>query len=233
MPPRPASRPASPKRDASPRSDKQSPSASPSPKPKKKVTPKKRPPKSGGSPGVTAVSPEELFERFGAEVSREQRAGGSDTSLSSLQEQLAESQRTQFEQHVALESMRKLLEAAQIENTRLTSRCARLAAKLGEAADEVDDKSTERYPTGDDDDDDTEQLMNRGMGLAEIAKMLRPAPETVTLDATKVYSSLPTVLQGAFDERSVDALDEALRALPPYEAHYHMQRCVDCSLWDV
>eukprot|EP00966_Prymnesium_polylepis_P048214 1116483-Prymnesium_polylepis.1 len=63
--------------------------------------------------------------------------------------------------------------------------------------------------------------------------MLRAAPDPLPLDAAKVFNSLPLILQDAFDARSVDALDGALRAMPPYEAHYHMQRCVDSSLWEV
>ena len=82
---------------------------------------------------------------------------------------------------------------------------------------------------------DPDRLVNHsgGMGLQDIAAMLRPAPKPLPLDASKVFNSLPVVLQDAFDERSVDALDTALRTMPPYEAHYHMQRCVDSSLWEV
>ena len=217
MPPRPSSPSA--KRPASPRG----------------ASPKKRPPKSGGTPTADETS-EELFERFGplTGVSRTP-AGSSGLSISALQEQLAESQKRQFEQHVALESMRQLLEQAQLENTRLTSRCAALCAKLGETVDEGSENSTERVPTGDEEELDPDQLVNHsgGMGLQEIAAMLRPAPDPLPLDASKVFNSLPVVLQDAFDERSVDALDTALRTMPPYEAHYHMQRCVDSSLWEV
>jgi len=52
------------------------------------------------------------------------------------------------------------------------------------------------------------------------------------LDPAEVFESLPTVLQEAFGERSVDALKEALQSLKPEDAQYHMQRCIDSGLWD-
>ena len=52
------------------------------------------------------------------------------------------------------------------------------------------------------------------------------------LDPAEVFETLPTVMQEAFGERSVDALREALGKLSPEDAQYHMQRCIDSGLWD-
>ena len=52
------------------------------------------------------------------------------------------------------------------------------------------------------------------------------------LDPAEVFPSLPTVLQEAFGERSVDALKAALQTMSPEDANYHMQRCIDSGLWD-
>lgn len=52
------------------------------------------------------------------------------------------------------------------------------------------------------------------------------------LDPAEVFPSLPTVLQEAFGERSIDALKAALGSMPPEDANYHLQRCIDSGLWD-
>jgi len=52
------------------------------------------------------------------------------------------------------------------------------------------------------------------------------------LDPAEVFEALPTVLQEAFGERSVEALKTALESLSTEDAQYHMQRCIDSGLWD-
>ena len=46
------------------------------------------------------------------------------------------------------------------------------------------------------------------------------------LDPAEVFETLPQVMQDAFGERSIEALKQALQALKPEDAQYHMKRCV-------
>jgi serine/threonine protein kinase len=66
-----------------------------------------------------------------------------------------------------------------------------------------------------------------------------PQPASVTsshpsydLDPNQVFSSLPASLQAAFEARDIEALEEALAALPEAEAERHMDRCVASGLWE-
>eukprot|EP00957_Ditylum_brightwellii_P026980 2039843-Ditylum_brightwellii.AAC.1 len=52
------------------------------------------------------------------------------------------------------------------------------------------------------------------------------------LDPVEVFESLPQSMQEAFESREVDKLKEALMAMNPEEAEYHMKRCVDSGLWN-
>ena len=51
------------------------------------------------------------------------------------------------------------------------------------------------------------------------------------LDPLEVVETLPESLQKAFESRDVDQLRQALEALDPADAEYHMKRCVDSGLW--
>jgi len=52
------------------------------------------------------------------------------------------------------------------------------------------------------------------------------------LDPVEVFETLPESMQEAFESRSKDKLEAALKAMPAEEAQYHLQRCIDCGLWD-
>merc|ERR1712232_1346218 len=52
------------------------------------------------------------------------------------------------------------------------------------------------------------------------------------LDPVEVFDSLPPSMQQAFESREVEKLKEALLAMDPKDAEYHMKRCVDCGLWN-
>lgn len=52
------------------------------------------------------------------------------------------------------------------------------------------------------------------------------------LDPVEVFESLPESLQEAFESRTKEKLEEALRAMTQEEVQYHMKRCVDCGLWN-
>lgn len=73
-------------------------------------------------------------------------------------------------------------------------------------------------------------------GLADTMTVLRevmsPA-EVGTLTADDVRASLPEVVRAAFDARDIDALDAALRTLPPAVSAEHMSRCVAAAMWDL
>jgi len=149
-------------------------------------------------------------------------AGG---GCAALHEQLVLSQKRELEQRATLDSMRKLLEQAQLHHSRVSARCARLAELVGESS------HGELYDVPSSLDEDGS--LQCSMGLQDIAKLLRKAPAPLPFDAAQIFQSLPLILQDAFDARSVDALDTALRSMPAFEAHFHMQRCVDASLWEV
>lgn len=52
------------------------------------------------------------------------------------------------------------------------------------------------------------------------------------LDPVEVFESLPEALQEAFESRTKEKLEEALRAMTPEEVQYHMKRCTDAGLWN-
>ena len=52
------------------------------------------------------------------------------------------------------------------------------------------------------------------------------------LDPLEVFESLPLSMQEAFESRERSKLEEALMAMTPDEAEYHMKRCVDSGLWN-
>jgi len=66
--------------------------------------------------------------------------------------------------------------------------------------------------------------------LSSIPKEERLGPGG--LDPVEVFDSLPESLQQAFETREVDNLKQALLAMDPKDAEYHMKRCVDCGLWN-
>uniref|UniRef100_A0A6U3R563 Hsp90 chaperone protein kinase-targeting subunit n=1 Tax=Ditylum brightwellii TaxID=49249 RepID=A0A6U3R563_9STRA len=66
--------------------------------------------------------------------------------------------------------------------------------------------------------------------LANVPKEERMGPGG--LDPVEVFESLPQSMQEAFESREVDKLKEALMAMNPEEAEYHMKRCVDSGLWN-
>jgi hypothetical protein len=220
-------RAASPRRGASPRaaSPKGSPAGSSKgssgkPSPKSAERKKARPPK--------AKSPGDKGNRsadFGAgtkDLQRQNLVADLEQQLESLREQLAESQRTQFEQHNALESLRRMLEQTQLDNMALRQRCAALPpSKEGEGEEDA----------ADEDIDDMLGGAGDSLGLDDLSRTLRPATDPPPLDPAKVFATLPMPLQDAFDERSAESLDRVLRSMPAYESHYHMQRCVDSALW--
>lgn len=52
------------------------------------------------------------------------------------------------------------------------------------------------------------------------------------LDPMEVFETLPEAMQEAFESREKDKLEAALQAMSPDEASYHLQRCIDCGLWN-
>lgn len=52
------------------------------------------------------------------------------------------------------------------------------------------------------------------------------------LDPVEVFDSLPESMQDAFESRQKEKLEAALRAMPPEEANFHLQRCIDSGLWN-
>lgn len=65
--------------------------------------------------------------------------------------------------------------------------------------------------------------------MSEIPREERLGPGG--LDPMEVFESLPDSMQEAFEARTKEALESALRAMTPEEAGYHMKRCVDSGLW--
>ncbi|KAL7547932.1 hypothetical protein ACHAWF_011202 [Thalassiosira exigua] len=66
--------------------------------------------------------------------------------------------------------------------------------------------------------------------VSEIPREQRLGPGG--LDPVEVFESLPEVMQVAFESREKEKLEEALTAMTPEEAQYHMKRCVDSGLWN-
>jgi len=66
--------------------------------------------------------------------------------------------------------------------------------------------------------------------MSEIPREERLGPGG--LDPMEVFESLPESMQEAFEARTKEALEDALRAMKPEEASYHMKRCVDSGLWN-
>mmetsp|Transcript_18424 Transcript_18424/g.38355 ORF Transcript_18424/g.38355 Transcript_18424/m.38355 type:complete len:427 (+) Transcript_18424:46-1326(+) len=66
--------------------------------------------------------------------------------------------------------------------------------------------------------------------LSSIPKEERLGPGG--LDPIEVFESLPKGLQAAFESREMDKLQEALMAMTPKDAQYHMKRCADSGLWN-
>ncbi|KAI2499299.1 Cdc37 C terminal domain [Fragilaria crotonensis] len=52
------------------------------------------------------------------------------------------------------------------------------------------------------------------------------------LDPLEVIETLPIEMQQAFESRDVEKLKEALLAMDPADAQYHMKRCIDSGLWN-
>ena len=52
------------------------------------------------------------------------------------------------------------------------------------------------------------------------------------LDPLEVIETLPLEMQLAFESRDVEKLKEALLAMDPDDAQYHMKRCIDSGLWN-
>eukprot|EP00536_Pseudo-nitzschia_multiseries_P001244 jgi/Psemu1/234427/estExt_Genewise1.C_150127 len=74
------------------------------------------------------------------------------------------------------------------------------------------------------------RVKKEGVDLSEIPKEERLGPGG--LDPLEVIESLPQSMQDAFESRDTDQLREALMAMDPKEAEYHMKRCVDSGLWN-
>lgn len=66
--------------------------------------------------------------------------------------------------------------------------------------------------------------------MSEIPREERLGPGG--LDPMEVFESLPESMQEAFEARTKEALESALRSMTPEEAGYHMKRCVDAGLWN-
>jgi len=74
------------------------------------------------------------------------------------------------------------------------------------------------------------RVKKEGVDLNEIPVEERLGPGG--LDPLEVIESLPQALQDAFESRNTDQLREALMAMDPKDAEYHMKRCVDSGLWN-
>mmetsp|Transcript_16895 Transcript_16895/g.38740 ORF Transcript_16895/g.38740 Transcript_16895/m.38740 type:complete len:442 (+) Transcript_16895:101-1426(+) len=74
------------------------------------------------------------------------------------------------------------------------------------------------------------RVRKEGVDLSEIPKEERLGPGG--LDPLEVIESLPKSMQDAFESRDTDQLREALMAMDPKDAEYHMKRCVDSGLWN-
>lgn len=74
------------------------------------------------------------------------------------------------------------------------------------------------------------RVKKEGVDLSEIPKEERLGPGG--LDPLEVIESLPQSMQDAFESRDTDRLREAIMALDPKDAEYHMKRCVDSGLWN-
>mmetsp|Transcript_15050 Transcript_15050/g.17185 ORF Transcript_15050/g.17185 Transcript_15050/m.17185 type:complete len:269 (+) Transcript_15050:575-1381(+) len=77
---------------------------------------------------------------------------------------------------------------------------------------------------------DEERALEEGVDLKDIPKEERLGPGG--LDPVDVFESLPLSLQEAFESRDTENLKQALLAMEPGDAEYHMKRCVDCGLWN-
>ena len=66
--------------------------------------------------------------------------------------------------------------------------------------------------------------------ISEIPREERLGPGG--LDPMEVFETLPEAMQEAFESREKDKLEAALQAMSPDEASYHLQRCIDCGLWN-
>mmetsp|Transcript_35330 Transcript_35330/g.59993 ORF Transcript_35330/g.59993 Transcript_35330/m.59993 type:complete len:453 (-) Transcript_35330:60-1418(-) len=66
--------------------------------------------------------------------------------------------------------------------------------------------------------------------MSEIPREERLGPGG--LDPVEVFESLPESMQEAFESREKEKLEAALRAMPPEEMEYHMNRCIASGLWN-
>jgi cell division cycle protein 37 len=75
----------------------------------------------------------------------------------------------------------------------------------------------------------TRSATSGGVELADIPREERLGPGG--LDPLEVIETLPESMVKAFESRNVDNLKQALLALPPDDAEYHMNRCIAAGLW--
>jgi cell division cycle protein 37 len=77
---------------------------------------------------------------------------------------------------------------------------------------------------------DEERALEEGTDLKDIPREERLGPGG--LDPVEVFESLPASMQEAFETRNTDMLKQALMEMTEEEATLHMQRCIDCGLWN-
>ena len=79
-------------------------------------------------------------------------------------------------------------------------------------------------------DEEQAQEADEPVDIAEIPREERLGPGG--LDPMEVFETLPEAMQEAFESREKEKLEAALQAMSPDEASYHLQRCIDCGLWN-
>ena len=79
-------------------------------------------------------------------------------------------------------------------------------------------------------DEERAQEADEPVDIAEIPREERLGPGG--LDPMEVFETLPEAMQEAFESREKEKLEAALQAMSPDEASYHLQRCIDCGLWN-
>lgn len=77
---------------------------------------------------------------------------------------------------------------------------------------------------------DAERAMEEGTDLQNMPEEERLGPGG--LDPVKVFESLPSSMQDAFESRNTDLLKKALTEMPQEEAELHLKRCVESGLWN-
>ena len=86
------------------------------------------------------------------------------------------------------------------------------------------------------DEDRAREIQEQGaeaegsVDIADIPREERLGPGG--LDPLEVFPTLPESMQAAFESRTKEALEDALRAMTPDEVEYHMKRCIAAGLWN-